>query len=94
MKTMKTICLSAIQTTILFWVVVIGPVSLTHAVDADILIADFESSDYGDWKVTGQAFASGPARGTLPTQMPVEGYLGQLLFQRRRFDGDAHLATV
>jgi sucrose-6-phosphate hydrolase SacC (GH32 family) len=44
---------------------------------ADILIADFEGEDYGDWKVTGDAFGRGPARGTLPNQMPVTGFLGK-----------------
>jgi fructan beta-fructosidase len=43
----------------------------------DILIADFEGEDYGDWKVTGTAFGKGPARGTLPNQMPVTGFLGK-----------------
>jgi sucrose-6-phosphate hydrolase SacC (GH32 family) len=43
----------------------------------DVLLADFEGADYGDWKVTGEAFGSGPARGTLPNQMPVTGYLGR-----------------
>src|SRR5205085_7309818 len=43
----------------------------------DLLIADFEGKDYGAWKVTGTAFGPGPARGTLPNQMPVTGYLGQ-----------------
>src|SRR5437764_10783853 len=44
---------------------------------ADILIADFEGATYGDWKTTGDAFGKGPARGTLPGQMPVTGYLGR-----------------
>jgi len=43
----------------------------------DILIADFEGRDYGDWKVTGEAFGPGPARGTLPTQMEVTGFEGK-----------------
>jgi fructan beta-fructosidase len=43
----------------------------------DILIADFEGSDYGAWKATGEAFGPGPARGTLPNQMPVSGFLGK-----------------
>ncbi|MBN1124530.1 MAG: GH32 C-terminal domain-containing protein [Sedimentisphaerales bacterium] len=41
-----------------------------------ILVADFESSTYGDWLIEGQAFGSGPAKGTLPNQMNVTGYLG------------------
>lgn len=44
---------------------------------ADVLIADFEGDDYGDWKTTGTAFGKGPARGTLPGQMPVTGFLGK-----------------
>jgi fructan beta-fructosidase len=43
----------------------------------DILFADFEGEDYGDWKVTGTAFGTRPARGTLPNQMPVSGYKGK-----------------
>lgn len=43
----------------------------------DLVVADFESETYGDWKVEGEAFGSGPARGTLPRQMKVEGFLGQ-----------------
>ncbi len=29
----------------------------------DIVIADFEGEDYGDWIVEGDAFGSGPANG-------------------------------
>lgn len=43
----------------------------------DILVADFEGKDYGDWKATGEAFGTGPARGTLANQMPVSGYKGE-----------------
>ncbi|MCX5673194.1 MAG: glycoside hydrolase family 32 protein [Planctomycetota bacterium] len=43
----------------------------------DILIADFEGKDYGDWKMEGEAFGPGPARGTLPNQMPVSGFEGK-----------------
>jgi sucrose-6-phosphate hydrolase SacC (GH32 family) len=44
---------------------------------ADLLLADFEGKDYGEWKATGEAFGSGPAHGTLPGQKTVSGYLGQ-----------------
>jgi hypothetical protein len=43
---------------------------------ADMLIADFEQSNYGAWAATGTAFGSGPAQGTLANQNPVSGYLG------------------
>jgi fructan beta-fructosidase len=44
---------------------------------ADLLIEDFEGPGYGAWKVQGTAFGTGPARGTLPGQMPVTGFLGK-----------------
>lgn len=37
----------------------------------DVPIADFEGRDYGDWKVEGEAFGPGPARGSLSGQMPL-----------------------
>jgi fructan beta-fructosidase len=43
----------------------------------DILVADFEGDTWGDWKATGTAFGTGPAKGTLPNQMPVTGYKGK-----------------
>ena len=45
----------------------------------DILIADFEGSDYGDWTIEGEAFGPGPAQGTLKGQMHVSGYRGKRL---------------
>ncbi|MFO1512631.1 MAG: glycoside hydrolase family 32 protein [Verrucomicrobiota bacterium] len=42
----------------------------------DIVIADFESADYGKWQVTGTAFGTKPAQGTLPNQMAVDGFQG------------------
>ena len=43
----------------------------------DILINDFEAADYGDWKVAGEAFGTGPAKGTLGGQMQVAGFEGK-----------------
>ncbi len=48
-----------------------------HAQTSDIVIADFEGADYGAWEVEGTAFGRGPARGTLPNQMAVEGFQGR-----------------
>ena len=42
----------------------------------DIVIEDFEGTNFGAWKVTGEAFGNGPAHGTLPNQMTVDGFLG------------------
>ncbi|MFA6544496.1 MAG: glycoside hydrolase family 32 protein [Limisphaerales bacterium] len=43
----------------------------------DVVFADFEGKDYGAWTTEGTAFGSGPARGTLPGQMSVEGFRGK-----------------
>ncbi len=59
----------------------------------DILIADFEGKDYGDWKAEGEAFGPRPARGTLPDQMPVSGFLGKGLVNTY-FKGDSTTGTL
>jgi sucrose-6-phosphate hydrolase SacC (GH32 family) len=66
--------------------------SIAAAAD-DILIADFEGQTYGDWKTTGEAFGPGPARGTLPGQMEVTGYLGKGLVNSY-YKGDASTGTL
>jgi sucrose-6-phosphate hydrolase SacC (GH32 family) len=43
----------------------------------DVVIADFEKDTYAPWTVTGEAFGAGPARGTLPGQMKVDGFRGK-----------------
>ena len=58
---------------LMFLITASGPVD---AQSTDILIADFEGKDYGTWTTTGKAFGSGPARGTLPGQMTVDGFEG------------------
>ena len=59
----------------------------------DILIADFEGTNYGDWKVTGEAFGPGPAQGTLARQMEVSGYLGHGLVNSF-YGGDKATGTL
>ena len=43
----------------------------------DMPVANFEGATYGDWKVDGDAFGTGPARGGYPGQMVVEGFRGK-----------------
>lgn len=43
----------------------------------DIVVADFEGADYGAWQSTGEAFGKAPARGALPGQMAVDGFVGK-----------------
>ena len=45
--------------------------------DGDVIVATFEGEDYGAWGVEGEAFGKGPARGTLPGQMRVGGFVGK-----------------
>ena len=61
--------------------------------DNDLLIADFEGDTYGDWKVTGEAFGPGPAKGALPNQMGVSGFLGRGLVNTF-FQGDKTTGTL
>ncbi len=59
----------------------------------DIVIADFEGANYGNWNVTGEAFGPGPARGTLPGQMNVDGFKGKGLVNSF-FKGDGSTGTL
>ena len=60
----------------------------------DLLIADFENKTYPDgWMVAGTAFGNGPARGTLPGQMHVSGYLGNRLVNTF-LGGDDSIGTL
>jgi fructan beta-fructosidase len=78
----------------LFAVAVCGLLAIVaRAAPPDLLLADFEGTNYGAWKVTGQAFGPGPARGTLPNQMPVEGFLGRGL-ANSYFKGDGTTGTL
>ena len=58
-----------------------------------IVLADFESSDYGDWVVTGEAFGKSPARGTIGGQQKVSGFLGNGLVNTF-LGGDAPSGTL
>jgi len=71
--------------------VLLAPATL--AAGPDILIADFEGDDYGDWTVTGEAFGPGPARGTLERQKQVSGYLGKGLVDSY-YHGDGTTGTL
>jgi len=42
----------------------------------EIVFESFENG-YGDWKVDGEAFGTAPAKGTLPGQQTVSGFLGK-----------------
>src|ERR1700685_4357012 len=59
----------------------------------DLVFADFEGADYGDWTTTGTAFGSGPAPGALPNQMAVSGYEGKRLVNSY-LGGDDSLGTL
>jgi len=67
--------------------------SLGLAAEPDILIADFEGKDYGDWRATGEAFGPGPAHGTLPSQMDVSGFEGKGLVNSY-YKGDGTTGTL
>ncbi|HLB74699.1 MAG TPA: GH116 family glycosyl-hydrolase, partial [Sedimentisphaerales bacterium] len=58
-----------------------------------IVLADFEGTDYGDWKTTGEAFGTKPAAGTLQQQNPVSEFLGKGLVNTF-LGGDAPHGTL
>ncbi len=60
-----------------FALLFIVSVTATAYAAEPIIVADFEGSDYRDWRATGTAFGTGPAHGKLDGQMPVEGYQGK-----------------
>ena len=45
----------------------------------DIVFAEFEGDDFGDWKPEGDAFAKGPTVAAFPNQQPVTGFAGKKL---------------
>ncbi len=59
----------------------------------DLIVADFEGSDYGSWKTTGEAFGPGPAHGALPGQMEVGGFIGKGLVNSF-YGGDTSIGTL
>lgn len=54
----------------------------------DLVVADFEGSDYGAWQVSGTAFGLGPVHGKLPNQMAVDGFRGNGLVNSFRGGDD------
>ena len=57
-----------------------------YAYTEDIVITDFEGSDFGDWTVEGTAFGSKPAFGNVGRQTGVKGFNGKGL--ANSFHGD------
>ena len=68
-------------------------VSMRSTSAQDIMVADFESTSYDAWKVTGDAFGPGPAEGALPGQMHVDGFTGKRLVNSF-YQGDNSTGSV
>ena len=58
-------------------VMVSGTVNVQAA--DDILISDFESATYGNWKTEGTRFETGPVAGAATGQEPISGFQGKRL---------------
>lgn len=67
--------------------------SAAAAAAEDILVADFEKDSYAPWTVTGEAFGPGPARGSLPGQMHLDGFKGRGLVNSF-FKGDDSVGSL
>ena len=59
----------------------------------DILIADFEGQDWGDWRTEGEAFGPFPAEGNFENQENVTGFEGKCLVNSF-YKGDAPTGKV
>ena len=57
---------------------------VTAIVRPEIVIADFEGTNFRSWSAMGTAFGESPASGTLPNQMRVDGFLGGGLTSMKR----------
>jgi fructan beta-fructosidase len=70
----------------------------SRVLSQDILLADFEETNYvwlpgGVWTAAGNCFGGGPAQGTLPNQQTVTGYLGNGLVNTY-LNGDGGTGTL
>jgi len=63
------------------------------AQEADIVIADFDSASFGDWKATGNAFSHGPANASLATKLELENVKGGGV-ATTKIDGDGPTGTL
>lgn len=59
----------------------------------EVVLADFEGRDYGEWQAEGDAFGDRPATGTLAEQQAVSGYRGKGLVNTYR-EKDASTGTL
>jgi fructan beta-fructosidase len=59
----------------------------------ELIVADFEGDTYAGWSAVGEALGTGPARGALPGQMAVSGFLGRGL-ANSFVNGDGSTGTL
>ncbi len=59
----------------------------------ETILADFESSDYGNWQLSGDAFGDGPAKGTHGVQQ-LKGFRGRGLVNTYWKKGDGPTGTL
>lgn len=56
---------------------VLSALPVSSLAQKEVLLADFEGEDYGDWKFAGTALGTQPAAGTLKGQQNVSGFKGK-----------------
>ena len=88
----KTIASAFVGATAIYGVF-FAATSDARAFDGDVVFADFNGDDYGEWKVEGDAFGTKPAPGTLGGQMQVSGFEGAGLVNSF-YDGDGTTGTL
>ena len=86
---MRAVCNVAVAVT-LSWMLVVPSFA---APEPDVIIADFEAADYGDWKVEGEAFGTRPAVANVSPPNRVTGHQGQGLVNSF-LGGDGPVGTL
>ncbi len=60
----------------------------------DIVIGEFEGTDYGRWQAQGTAFGTGPARGSRPLELRLHGFRGNGVATSKVSGSDTPVGTL
>ena len=76
-----------------FFLVMTTSLSAQTPQRSDLIIADFEGTDYGAWTVSGKAFGTAPSQGAKLGQKPLTGFQGHGLASSLGNNGEGELQS-
>ena len=76
-----------------FFLVMTTSLSAQTPQRSDLIIADFEGTDYGAWTVSGKAFGTAPSQGAKLGQKPLTGFQGHGLVNSFGNDSEGELQS-